>query len=44
VSTTLSDIARATQTSVSTVSRALSGSVAANRLNLDTRQRIQAAA
>ena len=44
MSTTLSDIARATQTSVSTVSRALSGSVAANRLNLDTRQRIQAAA
>ncbi len=44
MSATLSDIARATQTSVSTVSRALAGGAAALRLNEDTRLRIQAAA
>lgn len=41
---TLVDIARETQTSVSTVSRVLSGGAMASRISRETRQRVQAAA
>jgi LacI family transcriptional regulator len=41
---TLVDIARETRTSVSTVSRVLSGGAMANRISKETRQRVKAAA
>jgi DNA-binding LacI/PurR family transcriptional regulator len=44
MSPTLVDIARETNTSVSTVSRVLSGGAMANRISKDTRERVQAAA
>src|SRR5476651_789798 len=44
VATTLVDIAKATSTSVSTVSRVLAGGVIANRISKETRERVQAAA
>jgi LacI family transcriptional regulator len=44
MSPTLVDIARETQTSVSTVSRVLSGGAMANRISKETRQRVQEAA
>jgi LacI family transcriptional regulator len=44
MSTTLVDIARETQTSVSTVSRVLSGGAMANRISKETRLRVQEAA
>jgi DNA-binding LacI/PurR family transcriptional regulator len=44
MSPTLVDIARETHTSVSTVSRVLSGGAMANRISKETRQRVQEAA
>lgn len=44
MSATLADIARATRTSISTVSRALSGGPSAGRISVGTRHRISAAA
>jgi LacI family transcriptional regulator len=44
MSPTLVDIARETNTSVSTVSRVLSGGAMANRISKDTRERVQAVA
>ena len=41
---TLVDIARETNTSVSTVSRVLAGGVIANRISKETRERVQLAA
>ena len=41
---TLVDIAKATHTSVSTVSRVLAGGVIANRISKETRERVEAAA
>ena len=44
MATTLVDIAKATSTSVSTVSRVLAGGIIANRISKETRERVQLAA